>query len=146
MALPLWLLICVGGRRFQCLRPSPTLRSLGPSYQRRYKSWVSFQGSLMPMIFCAFLMERCATFNPTNGVNALINYICSWHTNSQNAILNGMALCLPLGAIFTMHLQVWQSPKCVVPRWYVTDLECLFQKSNLQWAHLLWDSLRIPLL
>src|SRR6202048_3915591 len=32
---------------------------------------------------------------PPNGVDALIDYTCSRHTNSQVAILYGAALCLP---------------------------------------------------
>ena len=34
----------VGGRRSQCLGPSPTLGSLGPPYQWRHKSRVSLRG------------------------------------------------------------------------------------------------------
>ena len=45
MALPLWLLVSVGGRHFQCPRPALTLESLGPSQQRRHKSWVSLSGA-----------------------------------------------------------------------------------------------------
>ena len=44
MALPSCLLVSVGGRRSQRLGPSPTLRPLGPSHQRRHKSRVSLQG------------------------------------------------------------------------------------------------------
>ena len=44
MALPLWLLVSVGGRHSQRLGPSPTLGSLGPSHHRRHKSWVSLRG------------------------------------------------------------------------------------------------------
>src|ERR1700738_3181098 len=44
MALPSCLLVSVGGRRSQRPGPSPTLGSLGPSHQRRYKSRVSLRG------------------------------------------------------------------------------------------------------
>ena len=44
MALPSWLLVSVGGRRFQCPGPSTISRSLGPSHQRCHKSWVSLRG------------------------------------------------------------------------------------------------------
>ena len=46
MALPLCILVSVGGRRSQCPGRSPTLGSLGPSHQRRYKSRVSLRGPL----------------------------------------------------------------------------------------------------
>ena len=44
MALPLWLVVFMGGRRFQCPGPSPTLGSLGPSHQWRHKSWGPLRG------------------------------------------------------------------------------------------------------
>src|ERR1700738_4022088 len=44
MALPLCILVSVGGRRSQRPGPSPTLGSLGPSHQRRHKSRVSLRG------------------------------------------------------------------------------------------------------
>ena len=44
MALPLCLLVFLGRRRSQRPGPSPTLGPLGPSHQRRHKSWVSLQG------------------------------------------------------------------------------------------------------
>ena len=44
MALPLCILVPVGGRRSQRPGPSPTLWSLWPSHQRHHKSWVSLQG------------------------------------------------------------------------------------------------------
>ena len=46
MALPLCLLVFIGGRRSQRVRHLPTLGSLGPSHQRRHKSWVSLRGPL----------------------------------------------------------------------------------------------------
>ena len=44
MALCAWLLVGVCGRNSQRPGPSPTLRSLGPSHQRCYKSHVSLRG------------------------------------------------------------------------------------------------------
>ena len=44
MALALCLPVFVGGRRFQRLQPSPTLKSLGPFHQRQHKSRVSLRG------------------------------------------------------------------------------------------------------
>ena len=46
MALPSWLLVSVGGRRYQRPWPSPTLGLLWPSHQRRHKSRVSLGGPL----------------------------------------------------------------------------------------------------
>ena len=43
MALPLCLLISVGGRCAQRPGPSPTLGSLGPSHEQRHKSRVSLR-------------------------------------------------------------------------------------------------------
>jgi hypothetical protein len=54
----------VGGRRFQHLRPSSTVGSLGLSYQQCHKSRVSLGDPVMPMLFWEILMERCATFHP----------------------------------------------------------------------------------
>ena len=61
MALPWWLLVLVGGRRFKRSGPSPNLGSLGPSHQRCHKSRVSLRSPLVPMVFRALLMERCPT-------------------------------------------------------------------------------------
>src|ERR1700737_3396911 len=44
MALPLCILVSVGGRRSQRPGPSPTLGSLGLSHQWRHKSRVSLRG------------------------------------------------------------------------------------------------------
>ena len=57
----------------------------------RYYSRVSF----MPIVFWALLIERCAKLTPPNEVNALIHYIPSQHTNSQVAIVYGVARYLP---------------------------------------------------
>ena len=46
MALSLWLLVSVGGRRSQCLKPSATLGSLGPSHFQPHKSQASLRGPL----------------------------------------------------------------------------------------------------
>ena len=45
IALSSYLLVSMGGRRSQCLGPSPTLGSLGPSHQWRHKSRMLLQGS-----------------------------------------------------------------------------------------------------
>jgi hypothetical protein len=45
---PSWLIVSMGGSRFQRPGPSPTLGSLGPLNHRRHKSRVSLQGP-----FCA---------------------------------------------------------------------------------------------
>src|ERR1700738_3679665 len=50
MALPLCILVSVGGRRSQRPGPSPTLGSLGPSHQRRHKSRVSLRGPPCPHV------------------------------------------------------------------------------------------------
>jgi hypothetical protein len=44
MALPSWLLVPVGGKRFQCPGPSPTLGTLGHFHHWRHKSRVSLRG------------------------------------------------------------------------------------------------------
>jgi hypothetical protein len=43
MALPSWLRVPMGGRRFQRPGPSPTLGSVGLSHHRPPKSWVSLR-------------------------------------------------------------------------------------------------------
>ena len=58
MALPSWLLVSMGGRRSQRSGPLPSPGSLGPSHQRPR---VSLRVPLEPMVFRAFLMERCTT-------------------------------------------------------------------------------------
>jgi hypothetical protein len=45
IALSSWLLVPVGGRRFQRPGPSSTIGSFGPSHHRCHKSRVSFRGS-----------------------------------------------------------------------------------------------------
>ena len=66
--------------------------------------------------------------------------------HSSIVILYGVALCSSKGAIPTMHLQNWNSPKGVCPRWSVSNLRFIFQGPYVHWTHLLWDSLGLPLL
>ena len=44
----------------------------------------------------------------------------------------GATLCFPWGTTLIIHLQIWQSPKGVVPRWSISNLEFLFQGPKLQ--------------
>jgi hypothetical protein len=53
----------MGGRRSQRPGPSPTLGSLGPSHQRGTSPGCHSGVPLVPMMFWALLMERCAISN-----------------------------------------------------------------------------------
>jgi hypothetical protein len=50
---------------------------------------------LCPWCFVHSLWRGARHSPPPNGVDALIDYTCSRHTNSRVAILYGVALCLP---------------------------------------------------
>ena len=81
---------------------------------------------------CGHSSWRGAQYSPPpNEIDALINYICSWHTNYEVAILFWCGIVLPLGCYPTMHFKFWQSPKGVVLRWSISNLGVLFQGPKL---------------
>ena len=73
----------------------PTLGHLGLFTNSITSPALYFGIPVVPMMFWAFLMKMYATFAPINEVNALIDFTCSRHTNSQIVIIYGAALCLP---------------------------------------------------
>jgi hypothetical protein len=80
MALPLWLVIFVGGRRSQ--RPGPSSRpgSIGPFYQRRHKSRMSFMAPLLQPLLAPLnwlghfsFLARVTSVNPSHSAMLMVS-------------------------------------------------------------------------
>jgi hypothetical protein len=135
--LTLMTLISVDGRHSQCLGPSCTLGSFGPSHQRRHKSRVSLWSS-----YCAHGVSSTphGKVRNTHPYQTKLMPLStrSRHTNFQVFIFYGVTFCNLRAQSLKMRLQIWHCLKTLA------TFGSLLQGPSLHWTHLLWDSFGLP--
>ena len=112
MDLPSCLLVFVGGRRSQCPRPS---------HQGCHKSRVSFRVLLVPIVFLALLMKRCATSSmPTflfigtssySFIKVLHQFVCVHHVSCRHpsgfSFSHGSLTIPPSDPLYLLFIFIW---------------------------------------
>ena len=135
MALPPCLLVSLGRSCSQCLGCSPTLGLLGPSQQRRYKSWVLLRDS--PCAHAVLGTPHGVARN--NMSNQKISthknlYLWFWHCAwwNSNKIYSSTINDVFIGKIIHVHLIAYIEIKVSL---LINFLETLFSTSHIVFPH-----------